>query len=256
MPVVLDTNSKYCVQIEQFEGPLDLLLHLVREAKLDITEISLAAVANQYFEYLEKMKSFNIEIESSYLLVFAQLLELKSRLLLPPDEDEYGEPSWDSSDILDQSAEENDENGGASLIKRLSLYAMVRQAADWLYEREELCLTRYVRPLQEQKADAFPCELQVSLESLASTFQRLSKAGRNVNRPITLNRVSVSVPERIEQLSQQIKAEHIYSFWGLIGKNYNRPYVVVTFLALLQMVKEGKLHVDQIADCADLQIYI
>ena len=64
MPVVLDTNSKYCVQIEQFEGPLDLLLHLVREAKLDITEISLAAVANQYFEYLEKMKSFNIEIES------------------------------------------------------------------------------------------------------------------------------------------------------------------------------------------------
>lgn len=256
MPVVLDTNSKYCVQIEQFEGPLDLLLHLVREAKLDITEISLAVVANQYFEYLERMKSFNIEIESSYLLVFAQLLELKSRLLLPPDEEEYSEPSWDSSDILDQSAGENDGSEEVSLVKRLSLYAMVSQATDWLGEREELCLNRYVRSFPQQKADVFSCELQVSLESLASAFQRLSKAGRNVNRPITLNRVSVSVPERIEQLSQQIKAEHIYSFWGLIGKNYSRPYVVVTFLALLQMVKEGKLHVDQIADCADLQIYI
>ena len=144
----------------------------------------------------------------------------------------------------------------ASLVRRLSLYAMVRQAADWLYKREELCLTRYVRPLQQSKAETFPCELQVSLESLASTFQRLSKAGRNVNRPITLDRVSVSVPERIEQLSQEIKAKHTYSFWKLIGKNYSRPYVVVTFLALLQMVKEGKLHIDQVADCADLHIYI
>ena len=94
------------------------------------------------------------------------------------------------------------------------------------------------------------------LESLASTFQRLSKAGRNVNRPITLNRVLVSVPERIEQLSQEIKAKHTYSFWELIGLNYNRSYVVVTFLALLQMVKEGKLHIDQVADSADLQIYV
>ncbi len=256
MAVVLETNSQYRVQIEQFAGPLDLLLHLVREAKLDITEISLAVVANQYFEYLEKMKSFNIEIESSYLLVFAQLLELKTRLLLPPDEDEYGQPSWDSSDILDQSAEDNEADGEASLVKRLSLYAMVRQAADWFYEREELCLARYVRPGQQQKNEIFPCELQVSLESLASTFQRLSKAGRNVNRPITLNRVLVSVPERIEQLSQEIKAKHTYSFWELIGLNYNRSYVVVTFLALLQMVKEGKLHIDQVADSADLQIYV
>ncbi|MGM9998314.1 MAG: segregation and condensation protein A [Candidatus Bruticola sp.] len=256
MPLLSNVNSAYRVQIEQFEGPLDLLLHLVREAKLDITEISLAAVANQYFQYLDHMKSFNIEIESSYLLVFAQLLELKSRLLLPYEGPEESDDFGEISDILDQSAGIDRETDSASLVKRLRLYAMVRQGADWLSQRELICASRYVRPAPHREADSFSCELQVSLEALTSAFQRLSKAGRSSGHPITLSRVSVSVPERIAQLEQKLKKNCIYSFWKLVGPDFHRADIVVTFLALLQMVKEGKVHIDQAASAPDLQIYL
>ncbi|MGM9991231.1 MAG: segregation and condensation protein A [Candidatus Bruticola sp.] len=257
MPLISYINSAYRVQIEQFEGPLDLLLHLVCEAKLDITEISLAAVANQYFQYLEHMKSFNIEIESSYLLVFAQLLELKSRLLLPDEGREEDGSLEDLSDILDQQSEDDNEADSASLVRRLKLYAMVRQGADWLSQRERICASRYVRPASNREADSFACELQVSLEALTSTFQRLSKAGRSAGHPITLSRVSVSVPERIAQLERQLKKHQVYSFWKLIGPGlHHRSDIVVTFLALLQMVKEGKLHVEQAGVASDLQIYL
>lgn len=256
MSIITEDCSNYRVHLEQFDGPLELLLHLVREAKLDITEISLAAVSGQYFSYLRQMQSLNIEIESSYLVVFAQLLELKSRLLLPPDQDSGFADGFDASDLLDPS--EQDDAGNTPLVDRLNAYAMVRKAADWLSLQEQKAASRYTRPKadrdEEQDRSAF--ELQISLESLASAFQKLSKAGHSLVRPITLDRVVLSVPERIEQLKTGLKEGREYLFWTLLNTegDLSRPRAVVTFLALLQMAKEHLVNLEQTGNGKDIKI--
>ena len=249
-------NSEYRVQLKEFEGPLDLLLYLVRKAQLDITEISLATVAQQYFEYLECMQSLNIEIESSYIVVLAQLVELKSRLLLPQGCEEE-EPVWDTSDLLDPQAASELEEGSASLVKRLSLYALVKEASDWLGNREELTLARYVRPQGPEADLTLPLELQVSLEALASAFQRLNKLGANALRPVKLERVRLSVAERVQQLRQELQPGRQYPFLELLGPEPSRAYLVVTFLALLEMVKEALLALHQVApDRLELELLV
>lgn len=245
-------NSEYLVHLEQFEGPLDLLLHLVNEAKLDITEIALAGVAEQYFAYLERMQHFNIEIESSYLVVFAQLLELKTRLLLPDDPEEAEAASW--SEILEPGAGEAEEN--APLVDRLNLYAAVRQASQWLQRRESETLARYTRRADGREAEYMTdgLELQVSLEALAGAYRRLCKAGRFEDNPITLNRAEISVPERIGELQRLLRTQKNVSFSRLFKEKPTVSYLVVTFLSLLEMVKQHKIRLRQAQTVGEIEI--
>ena len=260
MSLPLETSSHYQVQLEEFSGPLELLLHLVREAKLDITEISLAAVANQYFQYLERMQSLDIEIESSYLLVFAQLLELKSRLLLPAAENNCTVGDEAFADILDPCAESFETGETAPLVEKLHVYAMVSEAADWLAKAETNSLSRYVRPKilgspsqKEQGQASFACELQVSLEALTSAFRRLDKAGHSPERPVSLARVSISVPERMKQLVEKLSASRSCQFRELVDTRI--AYVVVTFLALLELIRLGRVYVEQSQPNGDICIH-
>lgn len=229
----------YYVHIEQFEGPLDLLLHLVRESQLDITEISLAKVAQQYFDYLEEIRSLNFEIESSYLVVFAQLLELKSRLLLPEDPEELEDLPW--SELIDPAGEIGDQ--GVSLTEKLNVYAAVVEASEWLQKRESLSLLRYSRQSKDSGFE-LPVELDVSLESLAAVYRRLHKRKIVNETPVKIEKITVSVPERIEELKKELEPGQVTDFiellhWGDI------PDIVVTFLSLLELVREHKLSLQQ-----------
>lgn len=231
-------TTSYRVCLQQFEGPLDLLLHLVREAKLDITEISLARVAEQYFAYLESMQQLNIELESSYLVVFAQLLELKSRLLLP-----Y-EGFTDAGEEVAGSGDDNCELELApSLVEKLSEYALIKEASEWLSVREDEAGASYHRtPVQVLD---FAPELEVSLPVLVRAMRRLQRTAQAKQSNMTVAKVALSVPQRVEELKQILAQHRVVKFSFLLGKNPSREWVIVNFLALLELVSQHRAVLEQ-----------
>ena len=238
-------SSSYRVQLSDFEGPLDLLLHLVREAKLDITEISLAQVAQQYFSYLESMQQLNVELESSYLVVFAQLLELKSRLLLPFDEsegDEVTEEAWQDGEAV----------VAPSLVKRLTDYAAIKEAAVWLSRREKYSLACYPRPLPMTTAQA--PELEVSLTALVRTMRRLERSTRAPRAAVAVAKIALSVPERIEQLWELMQKQGVAKLSEILGEHPPRDMIIVTFLALLELARNRKIAVLQEVTVGEIRL--
>lgn len=245
MKAVRAPGTAYQVHLPSFEGPLDLLLHLVRDAKLDITEISLAAVAHQYFAYLETMHKLDVEIESSYLVVFAQLLELKSRLLLP-------EPEMDDGPLPDLFAEEDQENAEPALVDRLEAYALVKEAAEWLAGREASSFARYPRPTGMAPADE--PELDLSLAALVAAMRRLEASPRAPRPPAQVEKVALSVPERVKELWAWLVKRPFARFRELLGARPTRPLMVVTFLALLELARRRKVTLRQQETVGEIEV--
>lgn len=234
-------KSNYQVHLPQFDGPLDLLLHLVDQEKMPISEISLAVVAGQYQEYLTQLERLDIEIESSYLVVFSQLLELKSKLLLPPEpsafdafEEDYGPGPVGQDDF---------EDGPSELVDQLQAYRQVKEAADWLFQRESRSLAQYSRAPQFLEPD-MP-EIEVSLESLAAAWVRMDRRYQPPRRPVELKRVVLSVPDRVKQLWDLLRRQPRTFFHQVLGGDLNRAYVIVTFLAVLELVRRTRVQAVQ-----------
>lgn len=232
----------YQVQLPFFEGPLDLLLSLVEESELDVTEISLSAVAGQYGEYLEMLGRLDVEIESSYLLVFAQLLELKSRLLLPeiePDDSML----WG----FDEEPDEDD------LVVRLREYQRLKRASEWLAEREGQSLARYPHPsgLSEPETPL----LHLSLRSLHSAALRCLQPKKPFADVIDYKKIELSVPERVEQIHNLLEQSpgRIRFSQLLSDREASKPLVVVTFLALLEMARRNRIELYQAEYLAEIE---
>lgn len=242
-------KSRYQVHLPQFEGPLDLLLHLVDEEKLPINEISLAAVARQYQEYLKQLERLDVELESSYLVVFAQLLELKSKLLLPP------EPS-----AMDEFAEDfgpsavDDYVGDApnDLVDQLQAYRLVKEAADWFFHRESRSFAQYTRPATVSEYDCL--ELDVSLDALSAAWVRMDRRYEAPRRPIELKRVVLSVPDRVKQLWDMIRRQPRTFFHQMLGGDWNKAFVIVSFLAILELVRRSRIRAQQPGIEEDIEI--
>lgn len=242
-------KSLYQVHLPQFDGPLDLLLHLVDEEKLPVNEISLAAVARQYQSYLKTLEQLNVEIESSYIVVFAQLLELKSKLLLPPEPtpmDEYVE------DFGPGGCDDFVEDAPNELLDQLQAYRMVKEAADWLNQRESLSLAQYTRPAGVPEIDT--PELDVSLEALAATWVRMDRKYEAPRRPVELRRVVLSVPDRVKQLWDMLRRQPRAFFHQMLGGDWNKAFVIVTFLAVLELVRRSRVRAEQSGVDADIEI--
>jgi segregation and condensation protein A len=224
-------DTKYKVNLPFFEGPLDLLLSLVEQSELDITEISLSEVTGQYREYLELLGDLDIEIESSYLVVFAQLLELKSRLLLPTiePEDDGMLPGYDDDSVEDD------------LVARLREYQKLKKAAMWLAERESQSLARYPHPsgLSEPETPL----LNVSRRSLYLAALRVLRPRKPFKEPIGYRKVELSVPERVEEIWTHLRGQQRrVTFSELLRREGDRKgLVVVTFLALLEMARRDRV---------------
>lgn len=228
----------YKVQLPFFQGPLDLLLNLVEESELDITEISLSAVTGQYREYLELLGQLDVEIESSYLVVFAQLLELKSRLLLP-------EPEPDDSHLFGFEEEPDEDD----LVARLKEYQLLKRASNWLGEREGQSLARYPHPsgLEEPETPV----LHASMRSLHIAALRCLKPKKPFREPIDYKKIELSVPERVEQVwshmqSARAEGRKRTRFSELMrSARGDKRLVVVTFLALLEMARRDRIELFQ-----------
>jgi segregation and condensation protein A len=225
------------VFLDAFEGPLDLLLYLIRKENLDILDIPIAEITRQYTDYIELMKNMRLELAGEYLVMAAMLAEIKSRMLLP-------RPA---------AAEDDEEDPRAELVRRLQEYERFKQAAEDVDE-----LPRMGRDVFQAEAGAgnrkvvkLPPEVQ--LPDLIAAFQDvLKRASMYAHHHVQLE--SLSVRERMSSVLDRIRDSHFTRFNDLFTVEEGRMGVVVTFLAILELSKESLLEITQAEAFAPIHV--
>ncbi len=234
------SDERYVVKLDIFEGPLDLLLHLVRKHELDIFDIPMAFITEKYLEYLDLMKELNLDLASDYLEMAATLVLIKSRMLLP------AEPSDD---------EELDEYGPdprEELIRRLLEYQKYKTAANELADMPRLGRDTFPRGAAEH-IEVEREILAPSLFALMEAFQRiLNQADIDPAHEVSVNRISVSA--RINQLVDIMREKERIGFDELFEDQRTRIDIVVTFMSLLEMVKIGLTRLHQAGTHGEIHI--
>lgn len=220
----------YEVVLPVFRGPLDLLLHLIEERELEITEISLTQVTDQYLAYLRQLERLEVENLVEFIWVAAQLLLIKSRALLP-------QPPT--------PPEEGEEDIGQELVQRLLEYRRFKAAAQELKVREQEGLRAYPRvaPLPEN-GRTLPLE-GVTLEDLAKMVQLALRFPTVTSADEVVSPFKISLPEKIAELKKLLTKKRELSFESLLAQATSRLEVIVTFLAVLQLIKERRATVRQ-----------
>ena len=218
------------VQLEFFEGPLDLLLHLIKKNEVSITDIPIATITEQYLATLELMQSLNLDLAGEFLVMAATLIHIKSRMLLPAGDDEPDE---------DEGPDPRDE-----LIRRLLEYQRFKEAADQLEQREILTRDVFVRsaaPVEETPATGFR---EVSVFELLTALRRvLDRLPKDNVHEITLEKITVR--EKMTLLLDTLRAKGKVLFEALFSEVKSRMEVVVTFLAMLELVKGCAIRIFQ-----------
>jgi segregation and condensation protein A len=219
------------VQLEIFEGPLDLLLHLIKKNEVSITDIPIATITAQYLATLELMQSLNLDVAGEFLVMAATLIHIKSRMLLPAGDDE--------ADDDEEGADPRDE-----LARRLLEYQRFKDAADQLQQREVLARDVFVRstaPAEEAPAAGFrDVSVFELLTALRGVLDRLPKD--NVHE-VVLEKITVR--EKMTLLLDTLRGEGKVLFESLFGEMKTRTEVIVTFLAMLELVKMRAIRILQ-----------
>jgi segregation and condensation protein A len=226
------------VFLEAFEGPLDLLLYLIRRQNLDILAIDVAAITHQYIEYVELMKAMEIELAGEYLLMAAMLAEIKSRTLLP-------RPPKEGDD------EEADPR--AELIRRLQEYERLKHAAESLAELPRLGRdwfpARAALPPLEARVVHPEVELGELLGALAGILRRAE-----LNQTHQISREVLSTRERMLAIMARLGDGHFTSFEALFSLEEGRAGVIVTFMAILELAKEAMIEIVQNAPLSPIHV--
>ena len=204
-----------------FSGPLDLLLHLIKENKMDILNIEIEKITDQYMDYLNKMESMNLEVTSNYLVLASELLYIKSKMLLPSVKEE------EESEEIDPREE---------LVNRLLEYQTYKEITKTLKEKEELrkeIYTKAPEDIREYISNEVNIVQEMSVDSLVDAFKKFLERQKEV-----------TVAERRKKIKDIIMRRKKVSFFELF-EDYSREYVVATFLAILEMAKAGELFINQ-----------
>ena len=220
-------------KINEFEGPLDLLLHLIKESKMDIMNIEIESITKQYMDYLEEQEKMNLEIASEYLVLASELLEIKSKMLLPSYKNEE---------------EEEEEDPREQLINRLLEYQAYKEITKVLQEKESLRKEIYTKSPENIKNyidESKEINLDVSLDDLVEAFKRYlqrKQDSKPLKTKVTVNEISVS--SRRHDIKRLLKTKKKVSFFELFPI-ISKEYVVATFLAILEMAKSQELRITQ-----------
>jgi segregation and condensation protein A len=233
--------SGYQVKLPTFEGPLDLLLHLIAEHELDILDIPIAFVTQKYVEYITLMQEVNIDVASEYLVMAATLAHIKSKMLLPtPPEDQEEEGELE----LDPRAE---------LVRRLLEYQKYKEAAEQLGGRSVLGRDVFPRGAPAPSVEGPAPLAQVSLFKLLDAFQSvLERAKTVIDHEINLERFSIT--DRIIQLADVLRNAGRVPFERLFVGQHTRAELIVTFLALLEMTRLRMTKLIQEAPLESIQV--
>jgi segregation and condensation protein A len=233
-------NSPYTVRLEMFEGPLDLLLHLIHKNELDIANIPIALITEQYLEYLKLMRVLNLDIAGEYLLMASTLLYIKSKMLLP---------------ISSEEKEEEGEDPRAELVRRLLEYQKYKEAALELEKRPMLDRDVFIRSTSVEIEDAEEeGRVEVSLFELIEAFRRiLERVKAEEFHEVLLDRLSVE--EKVQEiLSLLQKEKRSMAFHLLFPEQASRRVIIITFLAILELVKVKLVRIFQLAPFETIRI--
>ena len=229
----------YKVKLEVFEGPLDLLLHLIKEEELDIYDIPITRITEQYLEYLSLMEVLDLEVAGEFLVMAATLMHIKSKMLLPPDP---------------KGLETQEEDPRADLVRRLLEYKSFKEAADKLKQFEaqrSAVFTRFgVEPEMEDGGSPF---VEASLFELMSAFAKvLQDLPKDVFYEVTKDEFSVA--EKVHELFHRLAKQPTIYFSVFFRSARNRNEVIATFLALLELVRLREVTVRQESHFGEIEI--
>ena len=219
-------------KLDEFSGPLDLLLHLIKENKMNILDIEIESITEQYLEYLNKMEEMNLEVTSNYLVMASELLYIKSKMLLPKPKIE----------------EDEEEDPREELVNRLLEYQTYKEITKTLKEKEELRKEIYTKSpvdIKEYMNNDVNITDELSIDDLVDAFKKFLLRQKE-NKPIhtQVTEKEVTVAERRKRIKDIIFKKKRVSFFELF-EDYSKEYVVATFLAILEMAKEKELLIKQ-----------
>jgi segregation and condensation protein A len=232
----------YTVTLQHFSGPLDLLIHLIKKNEVNIYDIPIARITAQYLQYIELMEELNLDLAGEYLVMAATLIHIKSRMLLPRP---------------DPSQEDENEDPRDALVNRLLEYQKYRAAANLLHERETLRSAQWQRPderVAEIAGEEYEPEVEVDLFSLMAAFKAVLDRARLRPR-IPLPAEQISIEQRIEQLLSRLSETEACGFEDLFEDVDSRPALIVTFLALLEMIRLRLVRVFQAGMFGAIRVY-
>jgi len=224
------------VFMEAFEGPLDLLLYLIKRQNLDVLDIPISNITKQYMQYIDMMESMRFELAAEYLLMAAMLAEIKSRMLLPRPE-----------------SEEDETDPRAELVRRLQEYERFKQAAEDLDE-----IPRQDRDTWVAKAEAPPLELtrpepEVDLRELLIAFKDILNRV-DISSSHMIQRETLSIREKMTEVLSSVSADGFTDFTSLFSFDEGRKGIVVTFMAILELLKGAMIDLVQSESFAPIYI--
>jgi segregation and condensation protein A len=216
-------DASYRVCLDQFEGPLDLLLHLIKQNEINIYDIPIALITKQYLDYIGVMKSLNLEVAGAFLVMAATLIHIKSRMLLP---------------VEPQDEEEEGEDPRAELVRRLLLYKQFKEAAGELSERSRMWREVYARPLVEMESLVLEEEapLDMTLFDLVDAFQDILRR-TPAKTLVEFTPDHLTVKDRMNYILERLEEAATVTFEELFQPEEGRLVLIVTFLALLEMIR-------------------
>ena len=225
------------VYLDSFQGPLDLLLYLIRKNNIDILDIPMTALTSQYIEYVERMKQIKLELAGDYLLMSAMLIEIKSRMLLPS-------PINEDDDELDPRAE---------LVKKLIEYELMKTAAVELNDIPQVGRDRMVAQAYFEKIiEVNPPE--VNIDEIFEAWKNVLKRAQQFESH-KIERSELSVREHMSMILKKISEQDLIEFSSLFDpKNYPMAKLVVCFLAILELCKERMIKINQQAPCSPIYL--
>jgi segregation and condensation protein A len=233
-------EPRYHVRLPVFDGPMELLLHLIRKNEVDIYDIPIAEITRQYLETLDLMEELNIDLASEFLVMAATLIHIKSKMLLPPPHE-------------DGTTDEVGEDPRNELVKRLLEYQRYKEAAQQLHQQEELRAALWIRPDEAIRSlsgtnghDEAPVEglLEVDLFALFSAFRGVLERIRQ-RADLVYETETISIEEMIERVKARLApGSHLY-FADLFETATHRAAVIVTFLAILELTRLREIRIFQ-----------
>ena len=232
----------YPVRLINFEGPLDLLLHLIKKHEMNVYDIRISTVTQQYLEYLDLMQEMNLDVVGEFLVMAATLIHIKSRMLLPRPDPTQEDPEEDPRDAL---------------VRRLVEHQRFKAAAELLHEKEiqrSAMWTRADGPVAEVVGTAPEPEIEVDLFSLMAAFRQVLERARARPR-VLLPPEQIPIETRIEQLLERLSETEACGFEDLFADVQTRAGMIVTFLALLEMIRLKLVRVFQQSSFTPIRVY-
>ena len=247
----LDTHFEsilpdYPVRLANFEGPLDLLIHLIKKHEVDVYDIPIALISQQYIDYLDLMREINLDVAGEFLVMAATLIHIKSRMLVPRVE-------------AGVEADEPEEDPRDALVQRLLEHQRFKAAAEMLHECETVRSAQWTRPderLAELAGAPFERELEADLFSLLQAFQAVLARARDRQPAIRLPAEVVSIEARMQEMLARLTKSSSCGFDELFADLSSRQEIIVTFLATLELIRTKLIRVLQARVCGPIRIYL